>query len=98
MFTTVCLIAQECPEGVEVEFEVELVGFEKTPHWHSMTGSDKVKRSQELKEQGNRTFKAGRLDLARQKYLKALKLVDHAFDIETDEEVCRSLALVIYMG
>ena len=32
-------------------------------------------------------FKTGQLRHARDKYLKALKILDSAFDIETDEEV-----------
>jgi hypothetical protein len=35
---------------------------------------------------GLQVFKRGQLKFAKQKYLKALKLLDHAFDIETDEQ------------
>ena len=78
---------QGCPEGADVEFEVELLGFEKTPNWHSMTAADKIARAEQLRQQGNATFKQGQLAKARQKYLKALKLLDNAWDIDTDEQV-----------
>ena len=70
-----------------MEFEVELLGFEKTPNWHSMTAADKISRAEQLRQQGNATFKQNQLGKARQKYLKALKLLDNAWDIDTDEQV-----------
>ena len=46
----------------------------------------------QLKEQGNAAFKAGQLKFARGKYTKALRLADHIFDIETEEQVtCSTL-------
>lgn len=49
----------------------------------------------QLKEQGNAAFKAGQLKFARGKYTKALRLADHIFDIETEEQVCSKLTNVL---
>ena len=56
--------------------------------------------SGQLKEQGNAAFKAGQLKFARGKYTKALRLADHIFDIETEEQViCSKLTnALIYVG
>lgn len=71
-------------------FEIELISFEKTPHWHSMTAQDKITRAEQVRQQGNVAFKLGQLRMARQKYLKAMKLLDSAFDTETEEQVGHS--------
>ena len=78
---------QECPEDAEVEFEIELLSFDKTPNWQSMTAADKISRAEALRQQGNKTFKSGQLRFARQKYLKAIKMLDGAYDAQSDEEV-----------
>jgi hypothetical protein len=78
---------QVCPEGADICFEIELLSFDKTPHWHGMTAGDKIRRAQHIRQQGNTAFKLGQLDMARQKYLKAMKLLDNAYDTEGDEEV-----------
>ena len=54
-----------------------------------MTAQDKITRAEQVRQQGNVTFKLGQLQKARQKYLKALKLLDNAYDAETDEQVER---------
>lgn len=56
-----------------------------------MTALDKITRAEQVRQQGNVTFKLGQLRMARQKYLKALKLLDNAYDAETDEQVKQSL-------
>ena len=70
-------------------FEVTLIGFDKQPNWSVMDASAKIKRAQELKAQGNAVFKAGLGNLAKPKWTKALKLLNHLFDIQTDEQVCQ---------
>ena len=54
-----------------------------------MSGREKVARGELLKDQGNTIFKLGpsHYGFARQKWTKAIKLVDQAFDLETAEEV-----------
>ena len=78
---------QNLAEDQDVVFEIELVSFEKTPHWHSMTAVDKIDRAEQVREQGNKAFRLGRLEMAKQKYMKAMKLLDNAYDADTQEQV-----------
>lgn len=86
---------QGLAEDVDVEFEVTLLDFDKQPNWHAMTADDKISRAELLKEQGNKIFRLGAEQYARagQKWQKAMKLLDNAFDIETEEQVCLRHAL-----
>lgn len=43
--------------GCSMEFEVELIDFEKEPTQHALSGADKLKHAARLKEQGNMLFK-----------------------------------------
>lgn len=72
-----------------MEFEVTLVDFDKQPNWHAMSAADKIARADVLKEQGNAVFRLGPEQYARavSKWQKAVKLVDNALDIDTDEQV-----------
>ncbi|KAA6416871.1 MAG: peptidyl-prolyl isomerase PASTICCINO1 [Trebouxia sp. A1-2] len=74
------------PEGAKVEWEVELISFQKQPDWERAEPDAKIKHAGELKDQGNIAFKAGRLKPARSKYTKALRLADRIFDLETEEQ------------
>lgn len=78
---------QGCPKDETIGFEIELVSFSKTPHWHSMTAQDKIMQAERVRTQGNVAFKLDQLGMARQKYLKGMKLLDNAYDAETDEQV-----------
>ena len=83
------LLRQGVAEGDALEFELELVDFDKAPNWEAMGADAKIARAEALKEQGNRMFKAGPalFKHATQKWTKAIQLVDHAFDIATAEQV-----------
>ena len=72
-----------------MEFEITLLDFDKQPNWHAMSAADKIARSDMLKEQGNAVFRLGPEQYARavSKWQKAIKLIDNAFDIDTDEQV-----------
>ena len=70
-----------------VQFEVTLVGYDRQPNWGAMGAAAKIQRAQQLKAQGNAVFKAGLGNLAKPKWTKALKLLNHLFDIESDEQV-----------
>ncbi|PSC68182.1 Peptidyl-prolyl cis-trans isomerase PASTICCINO1 [Micractinium conductrix] len=87
----------DAPEGLppssSVEFEVELASFDRQPSQHALGGAEKLQRSAQLKEQGNALYKQGRTRLAKAKYGKALKLVERALDLDTDEEVAAASAL-----
>ena len=82
---------QGVPEGAKVVFEVTLVSYDKQPNWSMMGAGAKLKRAQDLKAQGNTVFKAGLGNLAKPKWTKALKLLNHLFDIETEEQACARL-------
>lgn len=51
----------DAPAGLEtgggVEYELELVGFEREPNLHALSAADKLERAGRLKEQGNALFK-----------------------------------------
>ena len=83
-----CCMVQGLPEDVDVEFEITLLDFDRQPNWHAMTADDKISRAELLKEQGNKIYRLGAPQYARAaaKWQKALKLLDNAFDIETDEQ------------
>lgn len=81
---------QSMPEGADVDFEIELLDFDKQPNWHDAGPDEKIKRAQALKEQGNAISGQGpgQFSRARAKWMKALKMLDNAFDLDTDEQVC----------
>ncbi|CAK0786960.1 hypothetical protein CVIRNUC_010174 [Coccomyxa viridis] len=80
---------ERIPEGADIDFEVELVGFDKQPNWHHAGPDEKIARAQALKEQGNAIFRQGpsQYARARSKWLRAMKMLEHAFDLETDEQM-----------
>ncbi len=57
-----CFSLQGCPEGADICFEIELLSFDKTPHWHGMTAGDKIRRAEQVRQQGNVVFRQGQLD------------------------------------
>ena len=48
---------QGLPSGARVQFEVELLGFDKQAGEHALPGPAKLERAAQLKEQGNALFK-----------------------------------------
>lgn len=48
---------QGLPAGGRVQFEVELLGFEREANEHQLAGPAKLERCSKLKEQGNTLFK-----------------------------------------
>ena len=86
-------MVQRIPEGADIDFEVELVDFDKQPNWHHAGPDEKIARAQALKEQGNAIFRQGPTQYARarSKWMRAMKMLEHAFDLETDEQVLRLL-------
>ncbi len=83
------MFMQNIPEGADIDFELELLDFDKQPNWHDAGPDDKIRRAQMLKEQGNAIFKQGAAQYARarSKWTKALKMLDNAFDLDTEEQV-----------
>ena len=80
-----------------MEFEVTLLDFDRQPNWHAMGADDKIARAELLKEQGNKIYRLGPPQYARAaaKWQKALKLLDNAFDIETDEQARSSYCCLL---
>jgi hypothetical protein len=80
---------QGVPEDAAVDFELELLSFDRAPNWHDAGPDEKIARAQALKEQGNAVFRQGpaQHSRARAKWMKALKMLDNAFDLDTDEQV-----------
>lgn len=78
-----------------MQFELELVDFDRQPNWHAMSADDKLARAHALKEQGNAIFRAGPGQYSRAiaKWTKALKVLDNAFDMDTEEQVMRPACL-----
>lgn len=72
-----------------MDFELELVDFDKQPNWHAMGADDKLARAHALKDQGNAVFRTGPSQYSRAaaKWAKALKVLDNAFDMDTEEQV-----------
>ena len=92
LLTTCCTASthvQGVPEDAAVDFEVELLSFDRAPNWHDAGPDEKIARAQALKEQGNAVFRQGpaQHSRARAKWMKALKMLDNAFDLDTEEQV-----------
>ena len=51
---------QNMPDGADIDFELELLDFDKQPNWHDAGPDEKIRRAQTLKEQGERCFQTGR--------------------------------------
>jgi FK506-binding protein 4/5 len=81
------------PPGGAVEFELELVDFEAEANLAEADAAAKLARAATWREQGNAVFRAGRWRLAKQKYLKGLRCVGQALDIETEEQAAAAAAL-----
>ena len=50
---------QNMPDGADIDFELELLDFDKQPNWHDAGPDEKIRRAQTLKEQGNAVFRQG---------------------------------------
>lgn len=72
------------PSGAKVEYEVELVTFEKVKNTWEMDDDEKLEQAKLLKEQGNKYLKESKLLLALKKYNRA-KTYLTGFVKETDE-------------
>lgn len=59
------------PAGAKVEYEVELITFEKVKNSWEMDDAEKLEQAQLLKEQGNKYLKESKLLLALKKYNRA---------------------------
>lgn len=76
--------------GSNVEFEIELLDFVPALTPGVGTGNEKINSSVHLREQGNMLFKARRYNLAKMKYMKALRCVEKFLDAENEDQVVAS--------
>jgi len=73
--------------GCDVEWEVELVGFDRPRQMEEMAPHEVLQEVRAFKAAGNALFKEGRCALAKPKYEKALKYLKRGLHIETEELV-----------
>ncbi|KAI8469652.1 MAG: hypothetical protein J3K34DRAFT_512676 [Monoraphidium minutum] len=80
---------EDAPAGVRpedvVEFEVELVDFQREGHWHDLPWPERWALLERLKGRGNALHKAGKFRYAANRYQRILHLVDSTRDFEDEE-------------
>lgn len=81
----------DCPPGLraedDVEFEVELVSFEREGYWQSMEMDERLQLAGKMKDKGNELYKQGKYQYARARYERLSRLLDSTRDFESQEEV-----------
>lgn len=73
------------PEGASVQWEVELVDFEKAKDWTGLTFQQIMDDADKIRAIGNRLYKEGKYSLANVKYEKVLREFNHV-NPQDDEE------------
>jgi hypothetical protein len=73
-------------EGSHVQWEVELLDFERQAHATHLSSDELLQRGTLLRTQGNVVFKQGMVSHAVQKWMKALKLLNQIFDVGDAEQ------------
>ncbi|XP_072997511.1 peptidyl-prolyl cis-trans isomerase PASTICCINO1 [Typha latifolia] len=73
------------PEGSQVQWEIELLGFEMPKDWTGLTFQEIMEEAEKIKNTGNRLFKEGKFDLAKTKYEKVIREYNHV-NPQDDEE------------
>ncbi|BBN20032.1 FK506-binding protein 4/5 [Marchantia polymorpha subsp. ruderalis] len=74
------------PEGALVQWEVELLSFEKMKDWTGMNFREIIDDAEKQKSTGNRLFKEGKFELAKNKYEFLLREFKHV-NPDGEEEV-----------
>ncbi|GLI61315.1 hypothetical protein VaNZ11_003671 [Volvox africanus] len=77
------------PGDATVEFEVELLDFEREGHWQNLSFEERYVLAERLKSKGNELFRKGQHKYARARYERLLRLLESTRDFETQEEVDR---------
>lgn len=72
-------------EGAAVQWEVELIDFEKAKDWTGLTFDEIMEEVESIKAIGNRLYKEGKYILAKAKYEKILRDFNHV-NPQDDEE------------
>ncbi|XP_020526603.1 peptidyl-prolyl cis-trans isomerase PASTICCINO1 isoform X2 [Amborella trichopoda] len=73
------------PEGAHVQWEIELLDFEKPKDWTGLSFNEIMDDAEKIKVTGNRLFKEGKYELAKAKYEKVLREFNHV-NPQDDEE------------
>jgi tetratricopeptide (TPR) repeat protein len=81
----------DCPAGIEpsdtVEFEIELVSFDREGHWQAMEIDEKIALANKMKAKGNQLYKDGKVGFAKQRYDRLIRLLDNTRDIDTEQQL-----------
>lgn len=75
------------PPNADLEYEVELKGFEKAKESWSMDADEKLEQAKLCKEKGTNHFKTGKYALANKQYSKIVNLLE----FEKSKFSCKSL-------
>ncbi|KAL6766237.1 FKB99 [Auxenochlorella protothecoides x Auxenochlorella symbiontica] len=86
---------QGVTEGDTLEFEVELVHFERDQIREDTTTAGRLTVASKWKDQGNMLFRRELLKLAKAKYLKASKVVERIVDYADDQTYKQSQTLQV---
>uniref|UniRef100_A0A7S3VGN7 peptidylprolyl isomerase n=1 Tax=Dunaliella tertiolecta TaxID=3047 RepID=A0A7S3VGN7_DUNTE len=82
---------RELPQGItaedDLDFEVELCGFDKEAHWQVMPMEERFALVERVRARANAQVRAGRHGSAQSQYLRVLKLMDMTRDFDTQEEI-----------
>lgn len=76
-----------------VEFEVELVSFDKEGHWLTMPMADRFFLAENIRAKANALFRSKRYVFARRRYERLLRLAQSTRDYEEQADVDRMDAL-----
>eukprot|EP01018_Ginkgo_biloba_P033395 Gb_29099 [translate_table: standard] len=76
---------ENVPEGANIQWEVELLEFEKQKDWTGLNFKEIMDEAEKIKSIGNRLFKEGKYELAKAKYEKVLKDFNYV-NPQDDEE------------
>ncbi|KAM1318656.1 hypothetical protein EV2_003961 [Malus domestica] len=74
------------PPNSTVNYEVELVSFEKDKESWDMNTEEKIEAAGKKKEEGNALFKAGKYARASKRYEKAVKYIDYDTSFGEEEK------------
>ncbi|CAL9242391.1 unnamed protein product [Arabidopsis halleri] len=74
------------PPNSTVNYEVDLVTFEKERELWDMNTEEKIEAAGKKKEEGNAKFKAGKYALASKRYEKAVKFIEYDTSFSEEEK------------
>ncbi|KAL6534325.1 G1/S-specific cyclin pas1 [Orobanche hederae] len=75
----------EVPEGAYIQWEIELLDYEKQKDWTGFNFREIMNDVEKIKGTGNRLFKEGKYELAKAKYEHVLREFNHVNPQDDDE-------------